>query len=128
METKETLGIRVTVETFYQEKHSSPEDQRYVHAYRITIRNESPETVQLLRRHWYIRDSNFILREVEGEGVIGQQPVLGPGEVHEYVSWTHLLTDIGKMYGSYTMQRMRDGALFEVRIPDFTMTAPVRFN
>lgn len=123
-----TQGIRVSVETFYQEKHSSPEEGRYVHAYRITIRNEGTEAVQLLRRHWFIRDSNNILREVEGEGVIGQQPVLQPGEHHEYVSWTHLLTDIGKMYGTYTMLRLDDRSTLDVEIPEFTMVAPYRMN
>lgn len=128
METIITSGIRVNVETFYQEKHSSPEDERFVHAYRITIVNEGTDAVQLLRRHWYIRDSNNILREVEGEGVIGQQPTLEPGASHEYVSWTHLLTDIGKMYGTYTMKRLRDDEIFEIKIPEFTLTAPMRFN
>jgi ApaG protein len=128
MTTKVTSGIRVSVETFYQEKHSSPEHQRYVHAYRITIKNESMDTVQLMRRHWFIRDSNFQVREVEGDGVIGEQPVLKPGETHEYVSWTHLYTDIGKMHGYYTMQIMPQGDIFEVRIPEFTLMAPVRFN
>ncbi|MCF8237935.1 MAG: Co2+/Mg2+ efflux protein ApaG [Saprospiraceae bacterium] len=128
METTITQGIRVSVETFYQEKHSSPVDERFVYAYRITIRNESNETVQLMRRHWYIRDSNNILREVEGEGVIGQQPVLEPGEHHEYVSWTNLLTDVGKMYGIYTMRKEGDDTRIDVQIPEFTMVAPYRLN
>jgi ApaG protein len=128
METTITQGIRVSVETFYQEKHSSPVDERFVYAYRITIRNESTETVQLMRRHWYIRDSNNILREVEGEGVIGQQPVLEPGEHHEYVSWTNLLTDVGKMYGVYTMRKEGDDSRIDLQIPEFTMVAPYRLN
>ncbi|MBK7344783.1 MAG: Co2+/Mg2+ efflux protein ApaG [Saprospiraceae bacterium] len=128
METIITQGIRVTVETFYQEKHSSPEEDRFVYAYRIHIRNEGTETVQLLRRHWYIRDSNNILREVEGEGVIGQQPVLEPGADHEYVSWTNLLTDIGKMYGTFTMMKVEDEGRIDVQIPEFTMVAPYRLN
>lgn len=128
MDTIITAGIRVSVETYYQEKHSSPADHRYVHAYRITIQNESEHTVQLLRRHWYIRDAESLLREVEGEGVIGQQPVLEPGESHQYVSWTHLLTDIGKMWGSYTMVRLVDESVFLVRIPEFTLVVPARLN
>lgn len=128
METIITQGIRVTVETFYQEKHSSPEEDRFVFAYRIHIRNEGTETVQLLRRHWYIRDSNNILREVEGEGVIGQQPILEPGADHEYVSWTNLLTDIGKMYGTFTMMKVEDEGRIDVQIPEFTMVAPYRLN
>ena len=123
-----TEGIRVSVESFYQEKHSSPDEQRFVHAYRITIRNESNVTVQLLRRHWHIRDSNNILREVEGEGVIGKQPVIAPGEEHTYISWTHLLTDIGKMYGTYTMRREDTEELLDILIPEFTMVAPFRLN
>ncbi len=128
METTITQGIRVSVETFYQEKHSSPEEDRFVYAYRITIQNESTDTVQLMRRHWYIRDSNNVLREVEGEGVIGQQPILEPGQHHEYISWTNLLTDIGKMYGVYTMRRTGDHAQIDVKIPEFTMVAPYRMN
>ncbi len=123
-----TQGIRVSVETFYQEKHSSPEEDRFVYAYRIHIRNESMDTVQLLRRHWYIRDSNNILREVEGDGVIGQQPIIEPGEHHEYVSWTNLLTDIGKMYGIFTMRKEDDESRIDVQIPEFTMVAPYRLN
>lgn len=128
MESIITQGIRVSVETFYQEKHSNPEEDRYVYAYRIQIRNESADTVQLLRRHWYIRDSNNILREVEGEGVIGQQPVIEPGAHHEYVSWTNLLTDIGKMYGVFTMRKEENETLIDVQIPEFTMVAPFRLN
>lgn len=128
METTITQGIRVSVETFYQEKHSSPEEGRYVYAYRITIRNEGSETVQLMRRHWFIRDSNTMVREVEGEGVIGLQPVLEPGKHHEYISWTNLMSDIGKMHGIYTMQKISDGSEFEVEIPEFTMVAPFRLN
>lgn len=128
MESIITQGIRVSVETFYQEKHSNPEEDRYVYAYRIQIRNEGTETVQLLRRHWYIRDSNNILREVEGEGVIGQQPIIEPGAHHEYVSWTNLLTDIGKMYGVFSMRKEENGTLIDVQIPEFTMVAPFRLN
>lgn len=128
MESIITQGIRVSVETFYQEKHSNPEEDRYVYAYRIQIRNESADTVQLLRRHWYIRDSNNILREVEGEGVIGQQPVIEPGAHHEYVSWTNLLTDIGKMYGVFTVRKEENETLIDVQIPEFTMVAPFRLN
>lgn len=128
MESIITQGIRVSVETFYQEKHSNPEEDRFVYAYRIQIRNESPDTVQLLRRHWYIRDSNNILREVEGDGVIGQQPIIEPGAHHEYVSWTNLLTDVGKMYGVFTMRKEEEKTLIDVQIPEFTMVAPYRLN
>lgn len=128
MATRITSGISVTVETFYQEKHSHPEDNVFVHAYKITILNERSEAVQLMRRHWYIRDSNNVLREVEGDGVIGIQPLILPGEAHEYVSWTNLASDIGKMYGYYTMLIDGTNEYFDVRIPDFTLMAPMRLN
>lgn len=128
METFVTAGIRVSIESFYQEKHSDPDTNRYVYAYRVTIRNESAYSVQLLRRHWHIKDSNSLIREVEGEGVVGEKPVITPGDEHQYVSWTHLYTDIGKMYGVYTMLRVDTDVTFEVKIPEFTLVAPSRLN
>jgi ApaG protein len=128
METLVTAGIRVSVETFYQPGHSNPRERRYVYAYRITIHNENKGTVQLLRRHWHIRDSNKMMREVEGEGVIGEQPLIEPGQSHQYVSWTQLFSDIGKMYGVYLMKNLATGSHFEVRIPEFTLVEPSRLN
>jgi ApaG protein len=123
-----TNGIRVSVETFYQDEYSRPMDNRFIFAYRITIENNSMYTVQLMRRHWYIHDSNGITREVEGEGVIGQQPILLPREVHQYVSWSHLFTDIGKMRGYYIFVRQVDGEMFRVDIPEFSMIVPFKMN
>lgn len=128
METRTTNGIRISVETFYQEDYSRPVEGKYIFAYRVTIENNSTQTVQLLRRHWYIVDSNGSVREVEGEGVIGQQPVLAPGESHQYVSWSHLMTDIGKMFGSYLMERVNDNEQFNVDIPEFRLIAPFKDN
>lgn len=128
MNTSITQDIKVSVETMYQAMYSKPLDNEYIHAYRVTIENLSGETVQLLRRHWYIWDSNGIIREVEGEGVIGEQPVLNPADVHQYVSGCPLKTDIGKMYGTYTMQRSSDGTLFKVNIPSFNLIPPFKNN
>lgn len=128
METTTTRGIKVSVETFYQEKHSSPVNHKFVFIYRITIENKSPSTVQLLRRHWHILDSNGVEREVEGEGVIGKQPILKPGESHQYVSWTPLQTDIGKMHGSYLMQEEGSKIMFRATVPVFTLIAPFKEN
>ena len=128
METLTTKGIKVSVESFYQETQSRPLDRKYVFAYRITIENGSRYTVQLLRRHWHIVDSNDQRREVEGEGVIGQQPVLAPGESHQYVSWCPLTSEIGKMYGTYLMVRPEDQRTFDVRIPEFKLIAPFKLN
>ncbi|MEK7256200.1 MAG: Co2+/Mg2+ efflux protein ApaG [Bacteroidota bacterium] len=128
METLVSHGIKISVEPFYVPLESAPMFQRYVYAYRITIENQSTETVQLLRRHWHIVDSNGVEREVEGEGVVGAQPVLAPGEKHQYSSWCPLMTDVGKMYGTFLMTRTSDGGLFYVSIPAFPLIPPFKSN
>ena len=128
MVTEVTQGIRVTVETEYQPGYSSPSQYHYVFTYRITIENRSENTIQLQRRHWHVHDAGFSKREVEGDGVVGQQPVLEPGQSHQYVSGCNLKSGIGKMIGTFLMERVVDGAKFEVNIPEFTMVAPIRLN
>lgn len=128
MVTEITQGVKVTVETEYQPSYSSPSQYHYVFTYRITIENQSDFTIQLLRRHWHIHDAGFQAREVDGEGVVGQQPVLEPGQHHQYVSGCNLKSGIGKMVGTYLMERVVDGARFEVNIPEFCMIAPLRLN
>lgn len=128
MITEITQGIRVSVETEYQPSYSSPSQYHYVFTYRITIENQSEYTIQLLRRHWHIHDAGFASREVEGEGVVGQQPVLEPGQSHQYVSGCNLKSGIGKMLGYYHMERIMDGVKFRVLVPEFTMVAPLRLN
>ena len=123
-----TRGVKVTVETEYQSYYSSPAQQNYVFSYKITIENQSAYTVQLMRRYWQIFDGIQNVREVEGEGVIGIQPILEPGESHTYMSGCNLSTEIGKMVGFYTMQRFSNGQLFEVAIPDFLLIVPYRLN
>ncbi|MBK6276319.1 MAG: Co2+/Mg2+ efflux protein ApaG [Saprospirales bacterium] len=120
--------IKVSVETFYQSDYSYPMSQHFMFAYRIIITTNSKDTVQLLRRHWFIVDALGQKREVEGEGVVGEQPVLQAGESYEYISGCDLKTDIGKMYGSYLMVNLFDGKLFQVEIPEFFMTAPLKMN
>ncbi len=128
MVTEITQGIKVTVETEYQPSYSSPSQYHYVFTYRITIENQSEFTIQLLRRHWKIADAGFSLREVDGEGVVGQQPVLEPNQSHTYVSGCNLKSGIGKMVGTYLMERIVDGFRFEVTVPEFHMIAPLRLN
>lgn len=128
MQTKVTEGVRISVEVFYQPDYSQPSSGEFMFAYRITITNESEYAVKLLRRHWNITDANGITREVEGEGVVGQQPVINPGASHQYVSGSALKTEIGKMNGTYTMQRLFDNAKFKVQIPEFQMVAPYKLN
>lgn len=128
MLTTTTRGIRISVETFYHHAHSRPSEHHYVFAYRITIENHSDFSVQLLRRHWTIIDGCGGRREIEGEGVVGQQPLIPSGESHQYVSWANLNTDIGKMFGTYLMERHIDAEQFEVAIPEFYMVAPAKMN
>ncbi len=128
METLTTKGITISVETFYHDQHSRPTEQKYIFVYRITIENKSNATVQLLRRHWYIFDSNGMIREVEGEGVIGKKPVLSPGQSHQYVSWSPLQTDMGKMYGFYLMVDRDNEKNFKVPVPEFKLIAPSKLN
>ena len=123
-----THGVKVTVETEYQSFYSSPLQDHFVFSYKITIENQSEHTLQLLRRFWHIVDSDATIREVEGEGVVGVQPTLEPGDQHTYVSGCNLSTEIGKMGGYYTMQRLSNGQLVRVGIPDFTLIVPYRLN
>ncbi|WP_347156865.1 Co2+/Mg2+ efflux protein ApaG [Pontibacter chitinilyticus] len=128
MDTKTTQGVKVTVTTNYLPDYSSPVQQHFVFAYKIKIENNSEFTVKLLRRHWYIHDSTGVVREVEGEGVVGQQPTLEPGESHEYVSGCNLKTGMGKMRGTYLMERLVDGKQFNASIPEFTLIVPYKLN
>lgn len=128
METQITKGIKICVQPQYEPQHSNPKEHRYLYSYEITIENLSEFTVQLLRRHWVIVDSNGRKKNVEGNGVIGQQPILRPGQIHEYNSWCPLGTGLGKMSGYYTMKRLEDDLIFQVQIPAFDLTAPFKLN
>ena len=126
--TQITKGIKVSVTVEYQQEFSIPEQFHYVYTYKVTIENNSEYTIQLQRRHWYIYDGPFACKEVEGEGVVGQTPVLEPGESHNYVSGCNLKSGFGKMFGHYIMERIVDGKKFKVNIPEFIMIAPVLLN
>jgi ApaG protein len=128
MPTTTTQGVTVTVTTNYLPDYSSPSQEHFVFAYRIDIRNDSEYTVKLLRRHWFISDANGTVREVEGEGVVGRQPVLEPGESHQYMSGCNLKSGVGKMRGTYLMERLVNGEQFQVNIPEFTLMVPYRMN
>ena len=122
--TKVTHGIKISVEAKFQSEHSVAEHRHYLFSYRITIENKSDYTVQLISRHWDIYDSSSEHSEVDGEGVVGEQPVLEPGELFEYESACSLNTDIGKMSGTYLMERKIDKARFNVAIPEFELIIP----
>ncbi|AWM33144.1 Co2+/Mg2+ efflux protein ApaG [Hymenobacter nivis] len=128
MPTTTTQGVTVSVTTNYLPDYSSPTQEHFVFAYKITIRNNSEFTVKLLRRHWHIHDANSPVREVEGEGVVGRQPVLEPGQSHHYMSGCNLKSGVGKMRGTYLMERVANGQEFSVEIPEFTLIVPFRLN
>lgn len=128
MVTQITDGVKVSVETVFQPEYSNPASGHYMFAYKIRIENLGEYTVQLRRRHWIIYDSNGTVREVQGEGVVGEQPIIEPGEFHEYVSGCNLKTDMGSMKGSYEMCRLLDNQTLLVNIPEFQLIAPHRLN
>lgn len=128
MYTQITDQVKVSVETLYQSEYSNPEKEHFMFAYRISIQNLGEHSIQLLRRHWLIFDSNGTTQEIEGDGVVGLQPIIAPGETHEYISGCNLKTDIGRMRGSYQMIREVDQELFEVKVPEFQLIAPYKLN
>jgi ApaG protein len=127
-ESQVTQNVEVVAIGIYLPQQSSPANQQYIYAYKIKIINHGNHTVQLLRRKWVITDGLGGIREVEGEGVIGQQPVLAPGQSHEYVSGTDMPTPIGNMQGYYVMRYMHTGETFKVEIPAFTLCTPEHLN
>lgn len=123
MFSKTTNAITVTAIPRFLPEHSEPADDHYVWAYTIQLENKSDETVQLLNRHWRITDDAGQTQEVHGKGVIGEQPVLKPGESFRYTSGTALATPSGLMHGSYEMTDSVGGK-FEVEIPAFSLDSP----
>jgi ApaG protein len=123
MPTEVTEGVRVTVEATYLDEHSDPDDNNYAFSYTVTIANEGDGRVQLRRRHWIITDGNGKVEEVEGPGVVGEQPVLDPGDSHRYTSGAVIATPVGTMEGTYEMHSA-GGRVFLARIPRFPLQMP----
>jgi ApaG protein len=128
MVSKISSGISIMVETLYQADYSNPINNEFMFAYRITIDNFNTFSVKLLSRHWYIFDSNGENREVEGEGVVGMQPVIGNNQHFEYTSGCNLRTEMGRMYGTYTMENLHTKTVFTVEIPSFELYVPSKLN
>lgn len=128
MISKISEGITISVETYYQPEYSNPVSSEFMFAYRITIENNNAFPVKLLSRHWYIYDSNGSRREVEGEGVVGVQPQINPGESYQYISGCNLRSEIGKMHGTYEMENVHNKKHFPVIIPSFDMCTPFKLN
>ena len=123
MAQEKRYEIRVSAKTQYLPEQSDEAAGRYVFAYTITIRNTGNVTAQLISRHWIITDAQGLVQEVRGLGVVGAQPVLRPGESHEYTSGTAIATPVGTMKGSYQMAA-EDGTRFVAPIPEFTLSVP----
>ena len=117
------IAAPVSAAVQYLPDQSDEKSGRYVFAYAITIRNTGNASAQLISRHWVITDSQGLVQEVRGLGVVGAQPVLQPGEHHEYTSGTAIATPVGTMRGSYQMVA-EDGTRFEAAIPEFTLSVP----
>lgn len=128
MVTQTSSGIKVSVETSYQTGHSQPINSHFVFAYKIMIENISDAYVQLISRHWIIREADGQVREVKGEGVVGIQPRLRPGETYEYVSGCDFYTDMGSMEGRYYFENLLTKETFAVQIPRFQMIYPYKAN
>jgi ApaG protein len=120
----ETAGIRVAVRAFFLADQSRPDEQHFIWAYRVRIENRSSLAVQLMARTWRITDARGAVQTVQGDGVIGEQPVLDPGEAFEYTSGTPLKTPSGIMAGQYHMIVLDSGEKFDVAIPPFSLDSP----
>jgi len=117
-----TQDVRVEVLSQYSSEHSHPLDGEWVFQYTVRITNQGDDTVQLISRHWIITDAAEQQREVKGEGVVGKQPVLAPGESFKYSSWCPLETSVGTMHGTYQMARA-NGERFDIEIAPFGLNA-----
>lgn len=127
MSNTETEGVRVRVKASFWPERSSPDSGQWAFTYSITISNEGSATATLRARHWVITDANGHVEEVRGEGVVGKQPRLEPGDSFEYTSWAMLKTPFGTMGGEYLMERA-DGSRFEAKIAEFVLTQPNALN
>jgi ApaG protein len=123
-----THNIEISVEVKYWPQHSMPKENHYFFVYFITIENKSDFTVQLLKRHWDIFDSIGDKRVVDGEGVVGETPVLQPGQKFEYNSGCNLTSEMGFMKGYYTLLKLTDAKEFNVDIPKFDLIVPAKLN
>lgn len=128
MTTRTTNGVRVSVETFYQKDYSNPLQREFMFAYKVTIENTTGSPVKLWTRHFDIVDGDGASRSIDGEGVVGMQPVIPTGETYSYVSGVNLHCELGHMSGFYSMENLDTKELFSVDIPRFEMYVPYLFN
>lgn len=124
MYEQETSGLLVRVEPQFLPEESAPDEGRYVWAYTIEIENHGADSVQLISRFWRITDENGLTQEVEGPGVVGQQPVIEPGGSFRYTSAAPLAAPSGMMVGAYSMRRIENGEAFDIAVPLFALDSP----
>ncbi len=123
-----TNNIKISAESKYQPEHSSPSQQHFLYAYDIVVQNHGDQPVKLLSRIWFVTDSLAGTKEIEGAGVVGQCPVILPGQSFTYQSWCPLISEIGRMEGLFYMQSMETLDRFEVIIPSFELVAAPKLN
>ncbi len=128
MTTALTSGISISVDCSYEDRFSNPENELFMFSYKIQIENKNAFPIQLLRRHWHIIDSSTRSRQIEGEGVIGEQPIILPGQSFSYRSSCDFTTDTGKMCGHYMMENLENKEMFQVDIPEFMLMVPHKLN
>ena len=128
MATALTSGITISVDCRFEQKLSNPSNRLFIFSYGIRIENKSTQPIQLLSRYWKISDSNTKQREVKGKGVIGEQPIIEPGETYSYRSSCDFNTDTGIMKGYYIMKNLETNEEFKVAIPEFVLMVPYRLN
>lgn len=128
MVSKISEGVEVSVETFYQQDYSQPLLNEFMFAYRVTIENHNHFPIKVMSRVWLVEDSMMPLRSVQGEGVVGVQPTINPGDNYQYVSGCNIKSEIGAMEGTYIVKNMRNDCLFDVQIPRFKLIAPHKLN
>ena len=123
-----TYNVTISVESQFEHNMSEPDKNSYVFSYRIVIENNGEDAVHLQRRRWFIIDALGMNKEIEGEGVVGEKPVIMPGEAYEYASWCELSTDAGKMFGSYKMEIINQDKRIDVEIPEFLLLPQFKLN
>ncbi len=123
-----TNDISISVAPQYESAESNPAIGKNIFSYHVIISNLGSNNVRLLSRHWHIYDSNTVRREVKGDGVVGRQPELSPGQTFEYTSWCLLQSPVGKMYGTYLFLNLDSQETFEVIIPEFKLLADFKLN
>ena len=128
MISKISEGVKIDVDTSYQPEYSNPVQSEFLFSYKITITNNNNFPIKLLRRHWFIIDSNCIHKEVEGEGVVGVQPIINPFDAYQYISACNLKSELGKMHGNYQFENLQNNQLFIVEIPEFILESPFKLN